>query len=274
MRYIFIFLLSCLALACNDESQKNTESTNTDTEKPIDSTALAKEKQELSARYHHFIKKKGTWYSPYPILEKGKIYPFDEAPRDTAFLVFRETLVDAIKHKNVFHLLDKIDKNIYCSLADKKGSAAFVEMWGLESAVGIDSSLVWEILTAVLTNGGAFLSKDHTAFIAPYFHATDNDDFFQPNVLIAAQGVRIRTSPDLSADILVNVSHQIVELLSYEDKEEIIGGETSQWAKIKLANGKEGYVWGKFIAHPFDYRVGFKKQENGDWSMTFLVAGG
>lgn len=269
MKYTFIFLLSLFLLACNNESKPAGEAESTETNSTSKPVLVTK---SMKTAYAKYLDKRKGWYSAKYQYEKGKLNPFDEALRDTAFFIFRESLLESIVQKDVFSLLDKVDENIKCSFGDRDGSAAFVEMWGLDSPSGIDSSLVWAVLESVLTKGGAF-GENESVFVAPYYQAKSLEGFSNySHGLVLGRGVRMRKSPNLTSAIVKNLSYDIVEVSGYSDEEETIGGETHQWAKVKLLDGKEGYVWGKFIINPLGYRVGFKRQKAGEWLMNFLVA--
>lgn len=210
-----------------------------------------------------------------PVYEAGKIYPVDEAPKDTAFFVFREQLLNTVRRHEVFALMDVIHPEIKVDFGGGSGVADFVSAWELDSPEKAKNSRVWNILERVLENGGTF-EDGGKVFVAPYVYATWPQDFdaFE-YVAITGSGVRLRSAPNLRSQTLTMVSYDIVKRIETSPVEETIGGETYPWEKIQMPgeDGKEGFVYGKYVTSSIDYRAGFERQGNGKWLMTFLVAG-
>ena len=84
----------------------------------------------------------------------------------------------------------------------------------------------------------------------------------------------MRSEPSLNARILKSLSYNIVKVLQVvNDKQETIGGETHPWVKIQLPESAlEGFVYGKYLRSPIDYRIGFEKNGR-NWQISFFVAG-
>ncbi len=53
--------------------------------------------------------------------------------------------------------------------------------------------------------------------------------------------------------------------------QETIGGESYPWLHVGLANGQEGYVYGKFARSTTDYRAIFVKRNGGRIMSTFIA---
>ena len=86
-------------------------------------------------------------------------------------------------------------------------------------------------------------------------------------------GVRLRSGPGLSTQILKTLSYDLVKLVEMTPTEETIGGETHPWIKVQLADGTEGFLYGKFYRSPLDFRAGFQQDEAGQWKLVRLLAG-
>lgn len=207
------------------------------------------------------------------VREAGKLYPVDEAPRDTHFFIFREQLQDAVQGRNLFHLMDVIHPQIKVDFGDGSGVADFVTTWQLDTPEKAGRSPVWGILENVLSQGGVF-TDGGSLFTAPYIFATWPQDFdAYEYVAITGSGVRVRSAPSLQSQTLTMVSYDIVKRLDTTTMEETIGGETHPWVKIQLPDEREGYVYGKYVHSPIGYRAAFEKQPSNKWLMTFLLAG-
>ena len=271
MRIPLLFLLLLFLSACGSESTTSTDQA----EISEDITAQLPKSNVDSLRnvFQSFYDKRKDWYPAKFIFEEGKLNPVDEALTDTSFFIFRESLLKSIKEKDAFGLLEKTSQNIKYSFGEDGGLAGFVQLWELDSPEGIERSLVWNKLENVLTKGGSF-SEDGKTFTAPYYYDLfpDKYDAFTHGVVIGT-GVRMRTAPDLRAPVVKSVSYEIIEIVGKTATFETIGGEEHPWVQVKLLDGREGYIWGKFIGSPIDFRIGFSKQTDGSWLMHFFVAG-
>jgi hypothetical protein len=206
------------------------------------------------------------------VQERHKLYPVDEAPTDTAFFVFREQLLQAVQQHDVFALLDAVDKDIRVSGAAEPGVAGLVSHYGLTPAAA-DSLPIWPILEELLKAGGTF-SDNGRAFTAPYYAATWPEALPKNEyAAITGSGVRIRSAPNLSSDIVKTVSYELARYLETTDQTEVIGGETHPWSRIELSGGKVGFVYGKFVARPTGYQARFEKTGPQQWAMTQLIHG-
>lgn len=271
MRIPFLFVLLLLLSACGSKSDTSSDQAAVS---EIEPARLSKSNADsLRAVFQSFYEQRKDWYPSKFIIEAGKLNPVDEALKDTSFFIFRETLLKAIRQKDAFGLLEKTSQNIKYSFGEDGGLAGFVQLWELDSPEGIERSLIWDKLENVLTKGGSFGDGGKT-FTAPYHYGLfpDEYDAFTHGVVIGT-GVRMRTAPDLRAPVVKSVSYEIIEIVGETATFETIGGEEYPWVQVKLLDGREGYIWGKFIGSPIDFRAGFSEQADGSWLMHFFVAG-
>lgn len=257
--YLFLLFLTGLACGKQDKEQVNTE---------ISQQVSAAHRDSL---YQHYLAEKPNDYPTDAILERGKLYPEDQAPLDSSFLIYRGQLLDAVRKKDLIALLPLVDQNIKCSFGGCQGKAGFAEMWDLDDPAKIKDSPLWSELEAVLTEGGAFDRQGR--FTAPYIFANwpESYDAFEYAV-IAGRMVRMRAEPRLGTSIVTNLTYDILKLVNTNGPEETIGGETHRWIQLETLDGKPGHVWGKFVASSVDFRAGFEQKE-GSWKMTFFLAG-
>lgn len=206
------------------------------------------------------------------IKEQDKLYPVDEAPLDTAFYVFRQQLLQAVRQHDVFALLDAVAKDIQVSGATEPGVAGLVSHYGLTTEAA-DTLPIWPILKDMLELGGTF-SPDQSVFTTPYYAATWPDRYSREDyAAIAGSGVRIRDAPNLNSTIVKTVSYDLVKFLKPTDKTQEIGGERHPWVEIELSGGQTGFVYGKFIGRPNDYRARFEQTGPQQWVMTQFLNG-
>ncbi len=260
----FLLALSFLLMHCGDPSGE----TAMDSAQTVDKPRLSADSlRKLYAKY------RAMQADTLPLqqqLEKGKLYPVDEAPRDTAFFVFRQQLIDALTHRRVFGLLDATAEDVRIEPEQPGQLAAFVEHFHLDTQAP-DTLAVWPLLRRVLQEGGTF-SDNGRRFTAPYYAATWPAELYDPKeyAVITGTGVRLRQSPSLNGQILKTLSfHPIVRVHNYGPEEEI-GGQRHPWVQIELDNGAKGYVFGQFLGSPAGPRLVFE-QRDGQWLMVEAV---
>jgi len=203
--------------------------------------------------------------------ERGKLYPFDEAPKNPDFEAFRLKLYRAVLDKDVDFIKGIVDEDIKISYGIENGYADFFTMWKLNEQP--DSSMFWYEMQRVLELGGGFQGDKMTTFIAPYLHLTTAVDDPYATGAIIGEGVRLRAEPSMQAEVLASLSFDKIEYLPQKNPvRATIDGTTDIWEKVQLADGTEGYVFGKFVRSPIDFRAGFEKTDE-DWTLTFFVAG-
>lgn len=169
--------------------------------------------------------------------------------------------------------MDIVHPEIKVDFGGAAGVADFVSTWQLDSPENAAESGIWEVLERILKNGGVF-ENGAGRFVAPYTYASwpqDADSFAY--IAVTGAGVRVRSAPNLQSQTLTLVSYDILKQLETTPVEETIGGETHPWVKLQLPDETEGYVYGKYVASPIDFRAAFERQPSGKWLMTFLVAG-
>lgn len=207
--------------------------------------------------------------------EAGKVNPADGAPKDTLFFLFREQLKTIVANKDIFALLPYVNENIKTGFGGEDGLQEFIQMWGLDSPEKIPQSDLWSTLETLLSLGGQFNDYGKGSYFeAPYLGPCWPDDIepYEFGAVMGA-GVRLRSGPGLSTKILKTLSYDLVEYLETTPTEETISGETHPWIKVRLADGMEGFLYGKFYRSPLDFRAGFQQNSTGQWQMVLLVAG-
>jgi len=266
MRCLITLFLLTVIMSCGQQSASDSGTSADPETPPTPSTAELRREytQFLSAREH---------LPAQQIQEVDKLYPVDEALQDTAFFVWRESLLAAVRKKDIFTLMDRMTADIKVGFGTENGTAAFIEQWNLESEEKTAQSAVWLHLERVLLQGGAFAANG-SRFEAPYVAAIwppDQDP--SQRALIDGAGVRIRERPSLNSGIATVASNDFVNYIEQTDEQTTIGDETYSWHEIETDNGVKGYVWGKFVASPIDYRAVFKRNDKGQWRMTSFLAG-
>lgn len=262
MKNLFLLqlILLIVLLGC-DAGDAPGSGTTAEAEKPLLSP------DSLRHLYQEYRAMQAEPMPPQQHLEKGKLYPVDEAPVDTAFFVYRQQLIEQLEEKEVFGLLDAVAKDVQVEGAAEPGMPGFVSHFHLDSKAP-DTLSVWSRLSRVLGEGGAFSDKGNR-FTAPYYAATWPAGQYDPKqyVVITGTGVRLRNAPNLNGQTLTTISYYpIVELLGYAEEQEI-GGATHPWVQIALENETKGYVFGQFVGAAVGPRLTFA-QSGGRWQLV------
>ncbi len=204
-----------------------------------------------------------------------KLLPVDEAAADPSFATFRATLLKALADKDTAALLEAVDPQIKASFGGDEGIKAFRRMWKLDGKHARDSA-IWQELGDVLRLGGAWSGEgEQKTFWAPYVFARFPDHVEATEyAAIVGDNVRARAKPSSKAEAVATFSRDLVRTAPDNGApvKETIGGQTYLWVTIRLANGRTGYVWGKFIRTSLDYRAGFSKRD-GRWRLDVFVSG-
>ena len=192
-----------------------------------------------------------------------KFSPVDEAAKDPSFFVFRARLIEAVIARDAAHVAGILSPKILNNFGGDGGIAEFKAQWKPEDR----ESKLWTELGHVLSLGGK-LSKDG-GFSAPYYSAAwPEDDGADPFEFVAVIGenIRVREKPNADSAVIAKVSFELVRVEEQQD------GASDEWTKIKLSDGRKGFVASRFTGSPVGWRANFTK-ENGEWRMTAFVAG-
>ncbi|NUQ25012.1 MAG: SH3 domain-containing protein [Saprospiraceae bacterium] len=228
----------------------------------------------LSRLYTSYLAKaKQTAMPTQQIIEVGKLYPVDEAPLDTGFYVFRELLRQTVADKDVIGLMKIVDPQIQCSFGDDNGAAAFVRQWEIDTPAKTPTSQLWGVLDGILAGGGVF-NESKNEFYAPYVFGTFPEQYDSYTYgAVTGSGVRLRAEPNLTSEIVKTISYDIVEILETSEAPDTLAGRAHPWYKVKMADKKEGYIYGQFLGLSVGYRAMFARKGPQEWKMTVLVAG-
>ena len=275
MRNIAYLPLLLLAFgSCRDDST----TTATEADATINGDAAADAAIITPADAQRFARLLAEREEAYPLTcrpEDGKLYPADAAPSDTAFFLFRDSLLRIIAERDIFALLPHVSENIKASLGEDGGLPGFIRAWGLDQPDKIAQSPLWSELRRVLELGGQFIDRPgRLYFSAPYVDACwpAEADPTSYGAVIGA-GVRMRADPGLNTRVIKTISYDLVQYLETTPNYDTVGGERHPWIKVALADGTQGFLYGKFYRSPLELRAGFERDENGAWKLVMLLEG-
>jgi hypothetical protein len=194
-----------------------------------------------------------------------KLLPVDEAVKNPSFFLFRAKLQEAIAKKDAAHVLSIIAPDIQAGFDGDNGSDAFKKKWNLDKPD--ETSELWPLLARTLAMGGKF-DKDGS-FQAPYTSAAWPEEFdsFEYTAVVG-ENVRVREKADAQSAVVATLSFEVVALAQSDAPQE----EKQPWVKVKLSNGREGYIREEYVSMAIGFRAYFEKK-NGSWVMTAFLAG-
>ncbi|HKH71596.1 MAG TPA: SH3 domain-containing protein [Vicinamibacterales bacterium] len=185
-----------------------------------------------------------------------RLLPVDEADSRPEFFRYRVRLQMAVEQRDVAAVIEAADPGIRLGFDAPSGGATLHKLFS-------DRPELWDELRVVLARGGRFSSP--SSFAAPYVYASwpDQFDAFECAAVIGSN-VRLRSAPRLDASIVAPVSYPIVRLM------EPVPGRL--WSRVRLGDGRAGYMWHAYVRSSVDYRALFNLID-GRWRMTAFVAG-
>lgn len=201
-----------------------------------------------------------TMLLPGYALSQPELRPVDEAASVPDFFSFRAHIQSAVARRDVSAVLAALHKDVKLSFGGDSGVEDFKKVW----RPAAPNSPLWETLGTVLALGGTF-APDRT-FTAPYVFTqwpSDVDAF--THMAAVGSGIRVRSAPNSSAPVIASLTFTIVELEETQPQGE-------RWARVKLRDGRTGFVDSRFVRSPVDYRINFAKVD-GRWQITFFLAG-
>jgi len=202
-------------------------------------------------------------------LESQSVYsaqflPFDRAGNDKTFLRFRESLLDAVKARDIDKVVSFAAQDISTSFGGEGGRKEFRDLLRQGAKQG-GTPNIWIELELVLTMGGDF-SEDATEFIAPYtwLYEADEDKAFE-TWFVVKKDVPMYDTPNTTGVVVENLDYEVVEQEGDWDPE-------LKFVNVKLDDGRSGFISTDHLRHLLDYRAGFLKTRRG-WRLKYFVAG-
>ena len=182
--------------------------------------------------------------------------PVDECGED--FAAFRAQLLDILARRDAPALLEHFDADIEFSFGGVgPGRDAFAESWGLDEP---RTSGLWTELGRVLLLGCVPLGGGEVAAPSLFGRFPAEIDPFMGGV--AVPGARLYRAPQVEGDG-DDVDWQIVT-----ESDGVISG----WRRVRLADGRSGYIEDGLLLTPVDYRAIFARRD-GRWRLVAFIAG-
>lgn len=220
------------------------------------------------------------------------VRPFDEGPQDKSFLAFRTSVLTALKARNYRGLGRAAASDIFLGFGGHNGRAQFLrylagdkKMHGKlapKLAADYRGHLEW-----VLRNGGGF-TKNRRRFIAPYQNAYESrvpkcETKPRPRTRVCAldphargyiigRDIPIYAAQSNHSKIVARLTYRLVELDKHVIKRLPDGRRVRQWSRVKLEDGRTGWIRPIQYYAATGYRLRAAKRR-GRWQITHFLAG-
>ena len=188
--------------------------------------------------------------------------PIDECGADAGFARFRAELLDALARHDVARLRPMLAPDIFYSFGGEAGREAFFQHWGLHRDPA--SSGLWTSLGETLMLGCARSAGD---MVAPYafVHWPEFDGV--GTSFLARPGADLYARPDFEGEPIATLAWHVVEDASPDG-----AAGNSLWRRVRLGDGRTGYVRETDLRVDIDYRAIFERRA-GRWVLATFVAG-
>jgi len=187
----------------------------------------------------------------------ARLTPIDQCARDPSFVEFRTSLRRTIARRDAKALLAVVADDVHASLGGHVGKRDFIELWNLDQS---RSSRVWMELGTALRLGCAM--RDGLASVPSLEQQLGERDPFETR--LALPGAALHASPGNGSRVIARLEWHVLTLRGQWD-----GGP---WVRVRLDDGRTGYVREALARSPLDYRAWFRKR-GGRWVMEGFLAG-
>jgi hypothetical protein len=193
--------------------------------------------------------------------------PRDDGARDPSFLTFRGRLLEALAARDTAAVLGAFAPDARLSFGDAPGGPAGVRAVWL-STPRYDGLALWPTLARAVAMGSVRSAEG--MLTAPYtFDGLPPDvDAFTHGVVVG-ENVTVRAAPSSSAEALTRLTYAVVPVVEWGYRDD---AAARLWHRVRLADGREGYVAGEYLWSPIGFRAGFEKRD-GRWQIVFFLAG-
>ena len=191
-------------------------------------------------------------------LSPSQLPPVDQCASDPSFVQFRNELRRTIERRDIQALLSIVADDIHASLGGHVGKKDFIELWQLDQPRRI--SRVWKELGEALRLGCTM--RDGLATAPSIEDQIGDRDVFETR--IALPGAILRTRPSERSRAVARLNWHVLTVRGSSD-----GGP---WVRVRLDDGRAGYVKDALARSPIDYRAWFRKR-GGKWIMEGFLAG-
>ena len=185
--------------------------------------------------------------------------PTDQCATDEGFVAFRAALIDAIERRDAAHILNVVSNDIHVDFGGGAGRDYFARTWALDRP---EDSPLWHELGETLRLG-CTANPDGAYWAPSLFAASEIEDPFA-TFLVIREDAPLHASGDPDSPMLANLTWELVQGVEWQ--------EGDDWWRVRLSDGREGFMRRSDLRSPVDYRAVFERID-GRWRMTTFIAG-
>jgi hypothetical protein len=191
----------------------------------------------------------------------AKLPPADQCTAEPGFSAFKEALTRAVERRDGDALLALLAPDVLVTFGGEAGRDAFARQWDLKAGSPHE---LWKQLGEIFALGCA---KSESTLVMPslalQFDSDADEDAFD-RLIVVSRAAELRAEPKAGSTPVALLSWDVVTGLERRREDD--------WVKVRLADGREGWLPGRQLRSPLDYRVVIEKRD-GKWMITAFVAG-
>lgn len=189
-----------------------------------------------------------------------RLPPVEHCTGDAGFDRFRAALKRAVAVRDPAGLKRLVAPDITVNFGGDSGWADFAAAWGL--ATQARTSKVWDEMARAMALGCA-RTPDGRRRVMPGMFAAVGDEVDIFDLVAVRPGTPLRDK--------AGGGGRVIAMLDWDAGEIQTGGDP-QWARLKLLDGRSGWVATDRLVSPVGYRL-VTERRNGRWLITAFVAG-
>ena len=190
-----------------------------------------------------------------------KLPPVEQCGDDPTFTAFRAELRRVAARRDAKRLTQLLAPDVLVNFGGGYGRKAFASHWELNRPA---KSGLWRELTTALRLGCARVDGARVMpSLMDQFSAQNDQDAFE-SMIVVSPAARLRTSRRHGSPAIAILAWDVVRPIEAADDGVQI--------KIRLPDGREGWLNRAELRSPLDYRLVMKKR-GGKWMITAFVAG-
>ena len=190
-----------------------------------------------------------------------KLPPVEKCGGDPSFDAFRSELRRVVARRDPQAFLRLLAPDVTVNFGGDSGRKSFADQWEINSPA---KTGLWRELAAILHLGCARIEQ---ARVMPSLHAefsAENDQDPFEMMIVVSPKAQLRTSRQSGSRVVTTLGWDVVKAIQAPDDSDKI--------KVRLADGREGWLKRTELRSPLDYRLVMEKRR-GKWMITAFVAG-
>lgn len=189
-----------------------------------------------------------------------RLPPVEHCKSDPSFATFRTELGRAVANRDPAALKALMAADVTVNFGGDVGWAAFANSWNLGRQAR--ASKLWGEMARSLTLGCAVAPDGRSRVMPGMFETIDEDvDIF--DLVAVRAGTPLRATASSKGRVIATLDWHAGEVQA---------GGSEAWTRVKLLDGRTGWVASDRLVSPIGYRLVVEKR-GGRWLVTAFVAG-